>query len=186
MAKKKKSNGQQQHLSPENYLRTKARSLEIGKCYMAQDIFESGEGHVIVTRNHKGGKISVACYLVDVWCVGVKDSFYRLRMDPYEFDELLERFKSNFEMNECSYNEVHNLIYGAISFAEEGGIEPDKSFALTKYMLEEDTDDIPLIEYEYGKDGKHYLVAMNNLDASKYLPKLSAALGEDFHYTIPV
>lgn len=39
-------------------------------------------------------------------------------------------------------------------------------------MLEEDTEDIPLIEYEFGKDGKHFLVAIDSYIASKYLPKL--------------
>lgn len=184
MAKKKKANGQQQFLSPEKYLRTKARSLEIGKCYMTDTIFGQGEGHVIVTRNHTGGKVSMACYLVDTYCVGVKDSFYRLRMEPDEYQEFIDRYGEGFGLHECSYNEAHNLIYGAIAFAEEGGIEPDESFALTKYMLEEDTDGIPLIEYEYGKDGQHFLVAMNNLEASKYLPKLRKALGDDVKFMV--
>ena len=57
-----------------------------------------------------------------------------------------------------SYDEAHNCIYGAIAFAEEAGIEPDKSFKITQYMLDEDDDNIPLIEYKYGKDGKHTLL----------------------------
>ena len=56
-------------------------------------------------------------------------------------------------------------MYGAIAWAEEAGIEPDKSFAVMKYMLEEDTDNIPLLEYEFGRDGKHLLMANNNLEA---------------------
>ena len=76
-------------------------------------------------------------------------------------------------------------MYGAIAWAEEAGIEPDKSFAVTKYMLEEDTDNIPLIEYEFGRDGKHLLMANNNLEASRYLPLLKKNLGEgNFAFTI--
>ena len=52
-------------------------------------------------------------------------------------------------------------------------------------MLEEYTDDIPLIEYEYGKDGKHFLVSSSKYDASKYLPKLRAKYGNDFKFVIP-
>ena len=58
---------------------------------------------------------------------------------------------------ECSYEEAHNLVWGSIAYAEEAGIAPDKSFRLTQYILDEETDDVPLIEYEYGKDGKHFL-----------------------------
>ena len=170
-------------MSPEKYLRTKARTLAIGKCYMTN--FDEGEGHVIVTRKHTGGKISMACYLVDKYSVGVNDSFYRLRMEPDEYEEFISRYEEGLGLHECSYNEAHNIIYGAVDFAEEAGIEPDKSFNLTQYMLEEDTDDIPLIEYEYGKDGKHFLVSSSKYDASKYLPKLRAKYGNDFKFVIP-
>lgn len=43
------------------------------------------------------------------------------------------------------------MIFGAIAFAEEAGITPSNSFELTQYLLEEDTEDVPLIEYDYGK-----------------------------------
>ena len=46
-------------------------------------------------------------------------------------------------------------------------------------MLEEDDDNIPLIEYEYGKNGKNTLVAHSRLEASRYLPLLEKNLGKD-------
>ncbi len=180
--KHKKQQAGQQFLSPEQFMKQRARSLEIGTCYVSEDITECGEGHVIVTRRHTGGRVSVAVYLVDIYCIGVKDSFFRLRLEDDELEEMLDSAPS---IRECSYDEAHNWIYGAIAWAEEAGIEPDKSFAVTKYMLEEDTDDISLIEYEFGRDGKHLLVANNNLEASRYLPLLKKNLGEgNFMFTI--
>lgn len=176
MAKKKQKKQQgQQFLSPEQYIKQKARTLEIGTCYVSDDLETMGEGHIIVSRKHTGGRVSMAVYLVDIWCVGVKDTFYRLRLEDYEFKELIDTYRLG--LHECSYDEAHNWIYGAIAFAEEAGIEPDKSFKITQYMLEEDDDNIPLIEYEYGKDGKHTLVAHSRLEASRYLPLLEKNLG---------
>ena len=185
MAKKKqnKQGGGQQFLSDENFIRQRVRNLEIGPCYITDDITSQGEGFVVVSRLHTGGRISLACYLLDVYCVGVKDSFYRLRMEDYDLDEFIDKI----EGKECSYDEAHNWVYGAIDFAEEGGISPDKSFNLTKYFLKEDTDDVPLIEYEYGKDGQHMLICHSNLEAGKYLPQLRKTLGEDgFKYIIGI
>ena len=176
MTKKKQKKQQQQFLSPDQFVKQRARLLEIGKCYVSDDIEAMGEGHVIVTRKHTGGKISMAVYLVDIWCVGVKDSFYRLRLEDYEFEDMIGTY--HFGLRECSYHEAHNWIYGAIAFAEEAGIKPDKSFIVTQYMLEEDDDNIPLIEYEYGKNGKHTLVTHSRLEASRYLPLLEKNLGE--------
>ena len=63
---------------------------------------------------------------------------------------------------------VHNWIYGAIAWANEAGISPHKSFSVTQYMLEEDTEDIPLIEYEFGCNGKHRLCCSSKIEANKY------------------
>ena len=112
MAKKKQKKQQgQQFLSPEQYIKQKARSLEIGACYVSNDIEEMGEGHVIVSRKHTGGRVSIAFYLVDIWCVGVKDSFYRLRLEDYEFKEMIDTYRLG--LRECSYDEAHNWIFGA-------------------------------------------------------------------------
>lgn len=181
--KKKKAQGQgQQFLSPERFIKERARTLPLGKCYINDDADEAGMMSIIVTRQHTGGRISMAGFLVDKLCLGVKDTFYHLRMEDYELEDYLSRYPVYFR--ECSYEEAHNRIYGAIAFAEEAGIEPHKDFRLTQYMLEEDNDDIPLIEYEYGKDGKHFLVCHSNLEASRYLPTLRKHLGDDFQYLI--
>ena len=186
MAKNKKAKKPQQqtHLSPERYIREKARTLEIGTCYATNNIKECGEGQVIVTRRHKGGKTSIAIYMIDTFCLGVKDSTFKLRLDENELEHLLMLVNMALDIHEVTYNEAHNLIYGAVAFAEEGGIKPDKSFALTKYMLEEDTDDVPLIEFEYGRNGKHCLMANSKREAEKYLPTLKKHLGDNFDVTI--
>lgn len=80
---------------------------------------------------------------------------------------------------------MHNWIYGAIAWANEAGISPHKSFSVTQYMLEEDTEDIPLIEYEFGCNGKHRLCCSSNIEANKYLKMMQKKLTED-EYDIEV
>ncbi len=184
MAKKKKTAKQQTFLSPEQYVKEKARTLEIGDCFINEDYEECGLCHIVVTRLHKGGRKTIGVYLVDKYCLGVKDAFYRLRMDDIEYDDFIQTISREYHLKKISYNEAHNLIYGAIEFADEAGIAPCKDFALAKYILEEDTEAIPLIEYEYGKDGKHLLVASSQKEADRYLPALRANLGADFNYII--
>ena len=175
MANKKGNKQSQQFLSPENYMRQRVRQLSIDKCYVSKSIIDNGEGYVIVSRRHNEGKISYAVYLVDIWCCGVKDSFFRLR---YEWKEFENKFIGIYnDLKLCSYEEAHNWIYGAIAFAEEAGIKPHSSFNITQYMLEEDDDDIPLIEYDFGRNGKHFLVANSQDDANRYLSLMRTNLG---------
>ena len=184
MAKKKKTAKRQTFLSPEQYVRGKARTLEIGDCFINENHDEFGLAHIVVTRLHKGGRKTIGSYMVDTYCLGVKDAFYRVRMEDYEYENYINALEKEFPLKKISYNEAHNLIYGAIEFAYEAGIAPCKDFALAKYILEEDTEAIPLIEYEYGKDGKHLLVVRSREEADRYLPALSANLGSDFNYII--
>ena len=179
---KKNKSGGQQFLSDKQFVRQRMQTLPIGDCYITSSITENGEGYVVVSRTHTGGRISFACYLVDAWCCGVKDSLFKLRLEDYEFEDFIK----HIDGQQCSYEEAHNWVYGSIAYAEEAGIAPDKSFLLTKYFLQEDTDDIPLIEFDFGKDGKHCLVAHSRLEASRYLPLLKKNLGEGrFDYILP-
>ena len=188
MAKKKKNKrqGGQPNLSPERFIRERMRSVKIGKCYMtAHHDWGEGIGHVIVTREHTGGRVSLAAFLIDRWCLGVKNCFFKLRLDDYEFDDILDRAEQSTDLEEVSYDEAHNMVWGAVGFAEEAGIAPYKDFALAQYFLEDDTDDIPLIEYDYGKDGKHFLVANNNLELTTYLPLLKKNLdGSEYSFMV--
>lgn len=185
MAKKTKHGGQQQAFSPQRFVRERMRTVKIGKCYMfADEEWRDGLGYVIVIREHTGGKKSFAVYMVDRWCVGVKDTFFNVRQDDDSIEELFSRIRE-YRLQEVSYNEAHNMVWGAVDYAEEAGIKPHKDFATTQYFLEEDTDEIPLIEYEFGKDGKHYLVAKSQLELSKYLQPMKKNLSED-EYTCVV
>lgn len=177
--KKNNKNTKQAKMSPERYMRERVRNLPIGKCYINPDWKEDGLAHIILTRNRAGGQIVYVSLLLDTFCLGVKDAEYAIDFTPKELEEALAYFRKNHEMVEIDYVKVHNLIYGAIEFAEEGGVSPVKEFATAGYILEDDTDDIPLIEYEYGKDGKHFLIIGSDGKERKYLRKLLDNLEED-------
>lgn len=190
MAKKKSKNknkGQQQPaLSPYRFMREKARTLPIEKCYIAPpDWQESGMAHVIVTRIRPSGNLVMGTFLVDTFCLGVKDAGYHENMTPSNFEEYRNNYKKGMGLEEISYNEAHNIIYGAMAFAEEGGIKPAKEFDPAGYILEEDTDDIPLIEYDFGKNGKHFLVVNPDRKEMPYYQILKKNLGDDFEYVMP-
>lgn len=190
MAKKKsknKSKGQQQPaLSPYRFMREKARALPLGKCYIAPpDWQESGMTHVIVSRVRPSGNLVMAAFLVDTFCLGVKDAGYHENMPSSDFEEYLNNYRKEMGLEEISYNEAHNIIYGAMAFAEEGGIKPIKEFDPAGYILEEDTDDIPLIEYDFGKNGKHFLVVNPDRKEMPYYHILKKNLGDDFEFVMP-
>jgi hypothetical protein len=174
MAKNKSKKKVSQPISPEKYIITKARSLPLAACLINSNWKESGLADIIIARQHKSGNYTLGVYLVDMACLGVKDTFYKYNISQNEYESITEKIP----FLQISYNEAHNIIFGAIAYAEDLGIDPHYDFDITRYLLEEDTDEIPLIEYEFGRNGKPCLIVSSNRIASKYLPKLNESVGE--------
>ncbi len=142
-------------LSPENYIRTKARTLPIYKCYVNDEWNKSGMANIIILRRHTTGNFTFGVYLVDLLALGTKDTFCNFNQPQTVLSTILGR--ANFI--EIDYNLAHNIIYGANEYAEEHGFKIHKNFTnLTQYILEPDDEKIPLIDVEFGKNGKPLVI----------------------------
>ena len=154
MANSKKGNVVQM-LSPENYIRKKARSLPIFECLVKADWETTKLAPIIIARNHTNGNITVCSYLVDLACLGVKDTMYLFNVPIQKYEEFKEKVSRGMEMIEIDYVLAHNIVYAGVEFAEDYGFKPTKEFeSITKFMLEEDSEEVELIEIECGDDGK--------------------------------
>jgi len=142
-------------LSPKKYIITKARTLPVYKCLITENWEESKLATIAVMRKHQNGKLTTGIYLVDLMALGTKDTFFEFSHDESEF---MEKISAN-QLIETNYNLVHNIIYGANSFAEEHNFRIHKDFQdITQFILEEDNEDIPLIEIEFGMNGKPFVM----------------------------
>ena len=172
-----------QPISLKNYIIDRARKLPFYKCWSIGDD-ENGMKQIVVSRQKANGKLVVGFYLVDYFCLGLKDTFYKEFDDE---DELSDVFFENvpFEAERIEIDEVYaqNFIYGAIEFAEDHGFEPAKDFRVTEYLLDE-VDDIEYMEIEFGDNGKvHYLSGPED-DIAKNLKILRENVGIDnFEFT---
>lgn len=178
MAKSKnKSAKQVSLLSPEKYIQTKARDLPIKECWVTKNYKEKGAAHLLVARQHASGNVTFGSYLVDISCLGVRDAMYRYNISAYDYEKRIEYLNSTDEVEQISYEKAHNLIYGAIEYAEDLGIAPHKNFRIAQYILEEDTDEIPLIEMEFGLNGMPHLAVSSQSEANRYIPLLEKHTG---------
>lgn len=179
-----KQNAKQQALSPERYICEKVRKLPIYKCYKGTTFVEDREMSILVIRQHKGGTFTVGAYMLDRWCVGVKYALWYFSISKADLDRLIEMLESGVDtLEEVDYVEAHNWVYGALDWASNAGISPCKDFAIARYILEEDDDNVELRDYEFGKDGEYYLLAENTQELNKYLPTLKKTLGEGNFFT---
>jgi len=188
MAKKNNSKVIQM-LSPENYIRQKARTLPIYECLINTGWKELQMANLVVARQHTNGNITAGLYLVDLACLGIKDTFWLFNIPMSEYKEKIEYFIETKEgIDKIDYTLAHNIVYAGLEFADDYEFKPHKDFtSLTQYILDEDTDKIPLIEIECGIDGlPAYMPGPlhSNSKAKQVIAHLERVAGHENYYLL--
>ncbi|MFZ1791255.1 MAG: hypothetical protein WAT92_23210 [Saprospiraceae bacterium] len=168
------------------YIKEAGRKLAIHETLISSTLMEMGQGIVIVSRIKKNGDILMASFLVDMYCMGVKDIHMQLSTEEVYAttkDRMIGR--TNQVFLSVSPNHAFNLIYGAVEFAEENGFTPIKDFATAEFILD-DVESIAYEEIEFGKDGKPFYVSSSYGSDERNLRILEKTLGKgNFTYFIP-
>ncbi len=172
----KLSSNQNAPQSPRAYIRSgMGKKLPIYRCAIDSDWEKIGKGHIHVARQHTSGNVTVAFFLIDFYCLGVKDAFYKFNIPLHEFERLYD--SNPFPLTEISANTAFNMIYEAVDFAAEAGLSPHKDFALVKHLID-DEDDIEYEKIPVGRDGIHTLILDDNENRSKEIATMKKTLGE--------
>ncbi len=157
---KKKKPKQSKTFSPRGYLRKgNARKLPIHECWIPENWEEIKKIPVIVARKHSNGNITFANFLIDLLCTGVKDALYAVNIPEDEYQEIVHKYiELDLNMKICAYQLAHNIIFGAVAYAEEFHIEPHNDFLIAEMILEDDDDLIPIMEIPLGRNDKPFLI----------------------------
>ena len=165
-----------------NYIVKNGRKLPIYKCLISE---EAGLVTMILIRRLPNGNFAFGSYMVDTYCLGLKSTTFKIDLSMDGLEDLLEEFSYGVgTMQECTYATIHNWVYGGIAYAEDLGFKPDSDFNMTKFFLEEDTEDVELIEFEFGMDGRPHYFSGPYDNVQKILDTLKKNVGEDnFDFT---
>ena len=88
MGKKNNKSGAQP-MSPEKYIKEKARMLPLGKCYTYANWKDADEIMVIVTRIHPKGTVTCADFCIDKLCRGLIGTDISSTYHPKSWQKLL-------------------------------------------------------------------------------------------------
>ena len=144
--KKKKPAKPQPQMSPTKYITSgRARLLPIDECWISPDWKEAGLLTIVVARKHNTGNFTFGVYLLDRYCLGLKNTYALFSKKAFEYEEILDQMFEGHggDKEPIDYVLAHNMIYGAIAYAEDLGFKPEKDWAMSQFILEEDTEDDP-------------------------------------------
>lgn len=161
------------------------------ECWMPENLFEKnvGIGNVVVSRKAAGGNILVAGFLLDVFCLGVKDTFIRV-MPPADYAGLLDRFRGTGPLAAIEPACARKLVESAVAYARDLGFAPYKDYGRSRRIFGEiETADCPRT-FSFGSGGKPLFMAGPHDPPGKVkrvIRTLEDHCGKDgFHFITPM
>lgn len=146
----------------------------------------SGFAQVFITRIDRQ-KLIVCSYLVDYWCLGVKNALGPKKMDRREYEIMLESTADQFDedFSEITLEQAQSIVFGALDYATGLGFEPHPDFAQAQPYLGLRPEQ--LIPIEFGKDGKPYYINGPYDNADRIAATLNQSVGKgNYNYLIGI
>jgi hypothetical protein len=143
---------------------------------------EHGLAQLFVVRRRRDGVADIGFFLVDAWCLGVKDAFSdedvpESALEAYLAERLPESGSERFHPA-CA----KKLIEGAIAYAERLGIAPHRDVRKARRVLSGIDASLCPTEFTFGRDGRPcYVRGSDDSDerVDRVLTLLTARCGED-------
>ncbi|MBV9160980.1 MAG: helix-turn-helix domain-containing protein [Pseudonocardiales bacterium] len=147
-----------------------------------------GVACVVVARRYRAQQVSVCGYLVDVYCLGVKNALGPRIMNERDLPAFLRRFFTPF--NKVSpplaapLELARHLVWGAVDYARRLGFEPAPDFARAAGHLGL-WQQISAITF--GRHGVPFYVSGPFDNPARVICTLTSSVGEgNFHFIAPV
>jgi hypothetical protein len=139
-----------------------------------------GSGLVGVLVARDTGSTATACgYLVDAWCLGVKDTLGPTSMERRKLPEFVNRFFSTWRSRPpvpAPLELARHLTFGAVDYARGLGFEPHPDFARSAALLGAWTEGSS--DVTFGMDGTPMYISGPHDDAPQIVATLRAAVGD--------
>ena len=140
----------------------------------------SGLAAVLVAREHPriGGDVTVCGYLVDPYCLGVKNAMGPRAMGRKQLRRFVAAFFDGFDGAplEAPAELARHLVWGAVAYARGLGFEPHPDFGPAAGHLSELEGPSAI---GFGRDGMPYYIQGPHDDADRVLRTLDANVGLD-------
>ncbi|HUZ11274.1 MAG TPA: hypothetical protein VMU93_00295 [Caulobacteraceae bacterium] len=130
----------------------RAAQTPIRRCLLHGDV-EDGMANIILARGSTPHRLTTAFFLVDTYCLGVKDIALR-DLDRADFDAAVEAMGATERLTEVEPAYGRKLIRDAAAWAASIGFRPHRDLVAVEQIFGDVEADACTAEFVFGKDGK--------------------------------
>jgi hypothetical protein len=148
----------------------------------AADPGTGGLAQILIARQERASRAMVCGFLVDVYCLGVKNTIGPTSMGSDSIPAYSRDYFSAFDTPPLSapLDLAQHLVHGAVAYARTLGFEPDPGFAATAAYLGAPSTPTPI---RFGRDGKPFYISGPHDNPRAVVKTLEATAGAgNYHY----
>lgn len=86
--------------------------LPVSACYRDKNWKEGGLVTILVVRCHPKETYTYGCYLVDMFCLGVKESFYKFSLSDIDLESFLRSYREKCDLEQITLFETGRTCEG--------------------------------------------------------------------------
>lgn len=160
----------------------------IYECLATKGMDETGLGTVIWARRIPSGAIAVAAFIVDTFCLGVKNALFKVASAQDYEDRLKPGLGVDQEFENIHPSCARKLIEGALGYAAALGFAPHRDYQEAKGLFGTVEGQACPTSFTYGHDGKPLYIRGPNeslAQAKQIVTQLQKVCGDDnYHYLV--
>ena len=149
---------------------------------------ETGIASVSITRRGPNDQVAAAVFLVDSYCLGVKDIILFIGSEQSWKTRMARRNKSDVGIESISPEAARKLVEGAIAYARSIGFAPHRDWMHASPIFGDIDASKCTMQFTFGLDGKPCFVSGPNDSPERIrtiMNRLSAHLDpSQFHFII--
>lgn len=183
-----RSKGQAKGLRPEKYL-----EYPVLDCLLGESIHKVGMGSVLLARETPYAEVAVSAFVVDVYCLGVREAFFTvMRKADYlgKLKPMLVKTHGDQGIQPVEPSCARKLLQGAVAYAEDLGFDPAADYWRAEKLFGAADPCRCETDYAYGREGKPCYVQgpHDDMKTVRYvLDRLNERLGEgNFDYVVEI
>jgi hypothetical protein len=146
----------------------RSSAFPLAGCWAQSGWQQNGLAVVVIARRQPDDLITFGAYLVDYYCLGIKNCYYNVDIPVSRFfSEFLPKMIRGGSPQEISADLAHELIYGSIEYAAQFGFRPHADFKRGQWVLDPPEQHPRTGRVTFGHEGKPFFISGpdDNVDA---------------------
>jgi hypothetical protein len=135
-----------------------AANAPIYESLVPANLFEQGIGNLVFSRSLPDGRLALAVFLLDVFCLGVKDAFFAIvARDAYA--KRLSGWSMAESLQPMDPGCFRKLVEGGVAYARKLGFNPHVDYALAHQIFGDEQATACSRSFQYGHAGKPFYIS---------------------------